>query len=176
MGKAIKVVQHKFQFALDANVFIQSHRDHYAFDIVPGFWKSLVDQHEAGTLVSIDRVKEEVLAGGKDDALEDWVKRTSPKAMWATTKESAIAAVFAEMMNWVQTSNHYTDAAKRIFAANADGWLAAYAKVNKLTLVTHEKFNADKKVEVPLPNLCRQFGVESITTFEMLRRLKIRFN
>lgn len=176
MAKAAKVVPRPFQSVLDANVFIQSHRDHYAFDIVPGFWKSLLDQHAAGVVVSIDRVKDEVLAGGKDDALEDWVKKTSPRTLWATTKDAKVAAAFAEMMNWVQASTHYTDAAKRIFAANADGWLAAYAKVNTLTLVTHEKFNADKKVEVPLPNLCKQFGVEAITTFEMLRRLKIKFN
>lgn len=174
MGKAAKEVHYKF--VLDANVFIQSHRDHYAFDIVPGFWKALLDQHDDGTLVSIDRVKEEVLSGGKDDALEDWVKKTSPKTLWATTKEAKTAAAYGEMMNWVQASAHYTDAAKRIFATNADGWLAAYAKVNKLAVVTHEKFNADKKVEVPLPNLCKQFGVESITTFEMLRRLNIKFN
>ena len=104
------------------------------------------------------------------------MKKTSPKTLWATTKEAKVAAAYGEMMNWVQASTHYTDAAKRIFATNADGWLGAYAKVNKLVLVTHEKFNVDKKVEVPLPNLCKQFGVESITTFEMLRRLNIKFN
>ncbi|MBS0516948.1 MAG: DUF4411 family protein [Proteobacteria bacterium] len=174
MNKAAKEVQQKF--VLDANVFIQSHRDHYAFDIVPGFWKSLLEQHDAGMLISIDRVKDEVLDGGRGDALEDWVKKSTPKTLWATTKDTKVAAAFGEMMNWVQVSTHYTAAAKRIFATNADGWLAAYAKVNGLILVTHEKFNADKKVEVPLPNLCEQFGVEPITTFEMLRRLKIKFN
>lgn len=95
MGKAAKEVHYKF--VLDANVFIQSHRDHYAFDIVPGFWKALLDQHDGGTLVSIDRVKDEVLSGGKDDALEDWVKKTSPKTLWATTKEAKIAAAYGEM-------------------------------------------------------------------------------
>ena len=32
-------------------------------------------QPDAGTLVSIDRVKEEVLSGGKGDALEEWAKK-----------------------------------------------------------------------------------------------------
>jgi hypothetical protein len=120
MNKAAREAQHRF--VLDANVFIQSHRDHYAFDIVPGFWKCLLEQHDAGTLVSIDRVKDEVLAGGKDDALEDWVKKSAPKTLFASTKDAKVAKAYGEMMNWVQASAHYTDVAKRIFAANADGW------------------------------------------------------
>jgi hypothetical protein len=174
MNKAAKEAQHRF--VLDANVFIQSHRDHYAFDIVPGFWKCLLEQHDAGTLVSIDRVKDEVLAGGKDDALEDWVKKSAPKTLFASTKDAKVAKAYGEMMNWVQASAHYTDVAKRIFAANADGWVAAYAKVNGFVLVTHEKFNAEKKKEIPLPNVCKQFDVECILPFEMLRRLRVQFN
>jgi hypothetical protein len=174
MNKTAKEVQCKF--VLDSGVFIQSHRYHYALDIVPGFWKSLIGQHQAGALISIDRVKEEVLNGGKGDALEDWVKKNTPKTLFATTKDAKVAKAYGEMMNWVQASAHYTDVAKRIFADNADGWGAAYAKVNGLVLVTHEKFNADKKREVPLPNVCKQFGVECILPFDMLRRLKIQFN
>jgi hypothetical protein len=161
---------------LDSGVFIQSHRYHYALDIVPGFWVSLIKQYEADMLISIDRVKEEVLNGGKGDALEDWVKQQAPKALFASTKDVKVAKVYGEMVNWVQANVHYTDVAKRIFAANADGWVAAYAKVHGLVLVTHEKFNAEKKKEVPLPNVCKQFGVECILPFEMLRRLKIQFN
>lgn len=174
MRQAATEVQRKF--VLDANVFIQSHRHHYAFDIVPGFWKSLLNQHGAQTVVSIDRVKDEVLAGGRDDPLEDWAKKTAPKTLWASTKDVKVGAAYGEMMNWVQASTHYNDVAKRIFATNADGWVAAYAKVNGLVLVTHEQFDPNKKKEVPLPNLCKQFGVECILPFEMLRRLKITFN
>ncbi|QHS09143.1 DUF4411 family protein [Sinimarinibacterium sp. NLF-5-8] len=163
-------------FVLDAGVFIQSHRHHYAFDIVPGFWNTLLIYHNAGTLVSIDRIKKEVLSGGKDDALEDWVKNTSPKTLWDTTKEPRVASIYGDMMDWVQSSTHYTSVAKRIFATNADGWVAAYAKVHGLTLVTHEQLNVEKKKEVPLPNVCKQFDVKWMNTFDMLRNLNVRFS
>lgn len=174
MSKPPKEVQH--QFALDANVFIQAHRHHYAFDIVPGFWIGLIQQHEAGALCSIDRVKEEVLAGGKGDKLEDWIKKHAPKTLFVSSKDAKVAKAYGEMMNWVQSSTHYNDSAKRIFATNADGWVAAYAKVSRRALVTHEQFDVNKKKEVPLPNLCQHFGIDCINPFEMLRRLKIRFN
>lgn len=173
MSKTPKIAQR--QFVLDSGVFIQSHRYHYAFDIVPGFWSNLLDQHDTGTMVSIDRVKDEVLSGGKGDVLEEWVTKAAPKTLWESTKEAKVAVAFGAMMNWVQVSTHYSDVAKKTFAANADGWVAAFAKVRGLTLVTHEKFNAEKKKEVPLPNVCKQFGVECILPFEMLRRLRITF-
>ena len=58
----------------------------------------------------------------------------------------------------------------------ADGWLAAYARVYNAVVVTQEVFNADVRKRVPLPNVCRQFGVDCRDTFEMLRELEVRFD
>ena len=43
------------------------------------------------------------------------------------------------------------------FAGVADGWVAAYAKAHRLTLVTQEVYAAEAKSRVPLPNVCRAF-------------------
>ena len=40
-------------------------------------------------------------------------------------------------------------------------------------IVTMEDFNAAKQSKVPIPNIAAAFGVESITPFDMLRRLHV---
>jgi pimeloyl-ACP methyl ester carboxylesterase len=61
-------------------------------------------------------------------------------------------------------------------ANGADGWLVAYAKVMDCVIVTQEVLNPDIKRKVPIPNVCQSFSVSFIDTFEMLRRLGVRFS
>lgn len=53
-------------YLLDANIFIQAKNRHYAFDVVPGFWRWLERAHGIGIAGSVERVREELLAG-KDE-------------------------------------------------------------------------------------------------------------
>ena len=163
-------------YVLDANVFVQAHRRHYAFEICPGFWDCVIHHHQTGLLISIDRVRDEIAAGDAD-ALETWAKHTAPKSLFAPTGVAVVAGNFAAMVQWVQAQAQFTTEAKEQFAQVADGWLAAYAKTHAHhVVVTHEEFNPDVKKRVPLPNVCKQFGVEYIDTFTMLKELKARFN
>jgi hypothetical protein len=57
------------------------------------------------------------------------------------------------------------------FASVADGWVLAYASVNELTIVTHEQYAPDAKRKVPIPNVCVEFEIEYVDTFQMLRDL-----
>jgi hypothetical protein len=164
------------KFVLDTGVFIQAHRAYYAFDIAPGFWVSVLAHTKAGRLVSVDRVHDEVVNGGKGDALEEWVKKQVPQAMFASSKTADIASEFAPMMQWVQAETRFTQEAKSEFAVKADGWLIAYAKKHGFMLVTHEGFNPDKKNKVLIPVVCKQFGVSYTDTFGMLRALKVQFD
>ncbi|MBI4664211.1 MAG: DUF4411 family protein [Verrucomicrobia bacterium] len=160
-------------YVLDANVFVQAHRRHYAFDICPGFWDCVIHHHHAGRVISIDRVRDEILAG---DALEAWVKNSAPKTLFVSTADAVVAANFAAMVQWVQTEPQFKLEAKTEFAQVADGWLAAYAQAHPHHVVaTHEEFNADAKKRVPLPNVCKKFGVEYVDPFAMLKELKASF-
>jgi hypothetical protein len=161
-------------YALDANVFIQAHRRHYAFDLCPGFWDCLPLHHAAGRITSIDKVRAELLDGGDADALEHWVRNTAPATLFASTQQPEVSGRFAEMMRWV-VSGHYQPEAVSEFAAAADGWLAAYASVHGLTVVTHEEHRPERRNRVPLPTLCLQFGVPYQDTFSMLRDLGSQF-
>lgn len=163
-------------YVLDANVFVQAHRRHYAFEICPGFWDCLIHHHAAARIVSVDRIRAEIGAGD-EDTLEKWVKHTAPKTLFASTATPEVAANFAAMVQWVEATPQFKREAKAQFAQVADGWLAAYAQAHPdHVVVTHEEVSPDAKKRVPLPNVCRQFGVAYTDTFAMLKQLKARFD
>jgi hypothetical protein len=158
-------------FVLNSNVFIEAHRRFYPLDLCPGFWECIAFYCEDLRLISIDRVRSEILDG---DALSEWVEG-APLELFASSAEPSIVANFASMMSWVGDSRQFQSEAQDEFARAADGWLAAFAKANNAVLVTHETYNPAKKRRVPLPNVCRQFGVDYCDTFTMLRELEVRF-
>ena len=160
-------------FVLDANVFIGAHRRYYALDLCPGFWECLIHYCEESRLWSIDRVRDEILV--KPDQLSEWVKQ-APQNLFVSTAEESVIHAFVEMNEWVQENSRFQPQAIEEFARVADGWLAAYAKVNNAVVVTHEVFRRDRDDKVPLPNVCKQFGVKYCNTFAMLRRLDVHFD
>ncbi len=159
------------RFLLDANVFINAARDYYPFDLVPGFWACLQEHAATKRLQSIDRVRDELLRC-KDD-LADWAKSTFAGA-FESTADPDVLATFAQIMTWVESQNQFMDAAKGQFADCADGWIVSYAKVNGLTVVTHEVYSREIRRKVPIPNVCRAFNVRYINTWAMLRALGVR--
>lgn len=160
-------------FVLDANVFITAHQQYYRFDVCPGFWDALVRQHETQRACSIDKVRDELLA--LDDKLTTWAKRKALESFFKGTTDKAVIEAFRQMVNWVQSQDQFTAEAKAEFASVADGWVVAYAKANDLTVVTHEEYAADVKRKVPIPNVCLEFKVDYVNTFEMLASMKERF-
>lgn len=160
-------------YVLDANVFIEAARRYYAFDLAPKFWESLIRHAANGNLRSIDRVQQE-LERGKDE-LAAWAKSNFNSAFESTDDPDTLGA-FQEIMNWVQAQSQFLDAAKAEFAAGADGWLVAHAKVKGYVVVTHEVPASDARRKVPIPNVCQVFKVLFVDTFEMLRKLGVRFS
>ena len=53
-----------------------------------------------------------------------------------------------------------------------DPWLIAKAKTLEATLVTQEATVSSSTKKVKIPNICAEFGVRCITTFDMLRELQ----
>ena len=60
-------------YLLDANVFIQAKNLHYGFDFCPAFWDWLMQQNYAGRVASIEKVADELHAGG--DELAEWARK-----------------------------------------------------------------------------------------------------
>lgn len=158
-------------YLLDANVFIEAARRYYAFDLVPTFWKVLADLALKRRILSIDRVREELIRG-KDD-LAQWVSGPFAGAFVSTDDEEVIQS-YREIIVWLKAQDQYQASAKKDFAKGADGWLLAYAKCKGPTLVTQEVLDKDIRRKVPIPNICQAFDVSFFDTFSMLRELGVR--
>lgn len=161
---------------LDSDVFIAAKNAYYAFDICPGFWKALLQAHRLGRVRSIDRVRNELLCGGKEEDLVLWVKHDVPAAFFHDSNADKVNSAYAEVMLWVQRSTQYFDRAKAKFATEADGWLVAYSMVHGTVVVTNEQPRPESRNRVLLPELCAQFKVPYRDTFLMLRQLAVQFD
>jgi len=163
-------------YVLDANVFIEAKNRYYAFDIVPAFWESLILHASTGRIKTIDRIKRQLEEG--NDELAEWVQGGRIDSAVVESGQLDVIQSFQEMISWVQSNVQFMDAAKATFAGDADGWLIAYAKAKgpDHIIVTQETLHPEARSKVPIPNVCRQFGVTYVDTFQMLRELGVRFN
>lgn len=159
-------------YLLDANVFIQAKRKFYPFDVCPGYWKALCWYQQTGLVASVDKIRDELERGGDD--LWTWVENTFGKANFQDT--AGLAGEYGPIVAWVQAQTQFTQAAKAEFMTVADGWLAAASKAGGHVLVTMEEHKPEAKSTVPLVNVCRAFDIETISPFEMLRRLCVRLD
>lgn len=57
-------------YLIDSDVFIQAKNLHYGMDFCPAFWDWLKDRNKAGTVLSIEKIGDELEAG--NDELADW--------------------------------------------------------------------------------------------------------
>lgn len=161
------------KYLLDANVFIEAKRRYYAFDVCPGFWDCLVWHHQGAYVRSIDRVRQELELG--DDELKHWIAAVMPSTCFASSDDGSVITEYSQMQVWAQGQAQFSQDAKAEFAAKADAWLVAYAKVNDLVLVTHEAPAPDSRRRVPIPSVCAAFNVAYVDTFVMLRDLEAQF-
>ena len=159
-------------YVLDANVFMAAWHDHYPPDLYPGFWECLKHYSVEGRLVSIDRVRSEIVS---PEELVAWTKEHW-RGSFVVSGEQEVVRIFSKMQRWVQADAQFLPAAKDEFARTADGWLAAYAKIHDGIVVTHEAYDPNIRRRVPLPNLCKQFDVAYANTLDMLRGLGVRFD
>ena len=162
------------RYLIDSSVFIQAHRTYYAFGLCPGFWDSLVWHHSQGSVLSLDKVRDEI--GDEGDALARWAATIIPAAAFASSSDADVISRYAEMPVWANSQAQYTAAARAEFASVADAWLVAYAKAKNLTLVTQEVFAANVKARIPIPNVCKTFDVNYTDSFTMLKNLSVQFN
>jgi hypothetical protein len=163
-------------FLLDSDVFIAAKNAYYAFDICPGFWKALVQMHQLGRARSIDRIRNELLLGRKEEDLVQWVRKKIPGSFFHESNADDVSSAYADIMLWVQQNPQYFDRAKAKFATEADGWLVAYSIVHGTVVVTNEQPRPDSRNRVLLPDVCVQFKVQYQDTFVMLRDLAVRFD
>lgn len=163
-------------YVLDANVFIGAYRGYYSFDVVPSFWEALVNLASNSKVCSIDRIQDEIINPREEDPdeLHRWTNENFREYFEKTDAKDVIDN-YALIQRWAHNHPKFTEAAKEEFARNADAWLIAYAKAKDYTLVTHESYDPNAKKRILIPVVCREFGVRYVDTFEMLKRLEVKF-
>ncbi len=156
-------------YLLDANVFMQAKNLHYGLDFCPAFWDWLIANNESKYVFSIEKVGDEIEAGG--DELAVWAKQRGDN--FFLKPDAVILPKFSVVSNWVSSQN-YEPAAVNTFLQLADYYIIAYALAYNYVVVTHEiASNSIKKVKIP--NVCIGLEIKCMTPYEMLRHERARF-
>ncbi|MDI9261328.1 DUF4411 family protein [Alicyclobacillus sendaiensis] len=161
------MTQTSHQFVIDSSVLIEAHRRYYAHDLLPGFWDVLANESR---VCSIDRVFREL--ENHKDWLAEWAKQH--KTWFLSTDNQRTIDQYVKIVNWVNSVPRFNLKSKKDFFDGADSWLCAYASAFHLTVVTQE-ISESFSPKVKIPDVCDQFGIPCINTFEMLRALNIVF-
>jgi len=165
------------EYCLDTSVYTQAFRTYYAFDIAPPFWKALIALAENGIIISPIAVHEELMKG--NDELKQWVKLH--REILFIEPDLKVIEAYRQIVEFA--NRRYDDAHWiRDFLAGADPWVIAQAKAYSLIVTTMEgnksiedvnKYTARFLGKIKIPNMCNHFGIKYISTFELLRTLKI---
>lgn len=163
-------------YIVDSNFFIQAHRTSYPFDVATSFWNKIISLAENGTIISIDKVKNEVFKN--EDELKQWCEINLPDTFFKDTP--AVLPHYAVIAFWAaEKSSHYLPNALSEFldADEADAWLVAFAlsDLANSIVVTHEISEPNRRNKVKIPDVCIAHGVQYCNTIEMLRQLGERF-
>jgi hypothetical protein len=158
------------RYLLDANTYIQAKNQYYGMDICPAYWDWLDIQFQQGTIASVDMIGRELKDG--NDELAEWAK--ARPGHFIKNDDISTQQIFAEVVQAVMAGD-YNAGNRDNFLAKADPWIIAKAKSIGAAVVTHESFVAPNTKKVKVPNICQQFGVPCINTFQFLRELDARF-
>lgn len=159
-------------YLLDADVFIQSSRLFYGFDICPGFWQWLDQAHDARRVFSIEKVKEELRTG--DDELKTWALTRPNTFFLKPTQETVVS--FQAVSNWATIrSDQYSQPAISQFLNAADYYLIAQAHELAYTVVTQEQSAPLSKSRIKIPDACDGIAVQHMTLYDLLRAEEVRF-
>lgn len=160
-------------YVLDSGAFIDARRRWYSFKVCPGYWKALNHHMAAGTICSIDRVRDEL----SDSELQDWIVRADLSSAFKTTDSDEVLASYSNVMTKVLSSGFYLPSAKAVFAQaeRADAWLIAYALAHGATIVTQERPHPTGIGAVKIPDVCNDLNIPWMDSFTMLEELGIQF-
>ena len=97
-------------YLLDANVFIQAKNLHYGLDFCPAFWDWLIAKNASNQVCSIEKVGDEIYAGG--DELAAWAALRGPS--FFLKPDPTILPALGRVSKWA-ASQQYDSAAINTF-------------------------------------------------------------
>lgn len=149
-------------YVLDTNVFIVL--THFYPSAFPSLWSKLDDLAEAGTIVSVREVYNELKQSNDSDFVQQWVDRY--KHLFAKPSNSELRVV-----QQILSVPHFQTiiGTKAVLRGTpvADPFVVAAAEVKGGTVITQEKH---KPTAAKIPNVCRHFNVPCMDLEEFMTR------
>jgi hypothetical protein len=159
-------------YVIDANVFIQAHREGYPLDVFPSYWQKIALLAHDGKIISLDKVRSEIYKN--EDDLKQWCESNLPDDFF---KPFESWDKYGELMRWAgsKLNTPYSQSALNTFmdAKEADAFLIAYAAANGNDIVTREISSPASRSSIKLPDAAQFFGVRTMLPNTMLRELNV---
>ena len=105
----------------------------------------------------------------------DWARANAQNGLFVPSSAARVGTAYANIIESTRNNSQFLSHAASGFASGADGWLIAYASVYNMTIVTEEVYDPRIRRRIPIPNVCKQFNVPYINTFDMLKQLAVQF-
>ncbi len=160
------------KYILDTNILITAYRLTYPMDVIPTFWNKLLEKAKDNTFSLIDFVVDEIRVG--EDTLRKWIDENIDDIEVLKSDDFNVIESFRVLMNDVENTEQYTQKAKEDYAASADSWILAHAHAYDYIIVTEEAYKREVKKRVIIPNVCRKFNINYLTTIEFFRQIGIK--
>lgn len=157
-------------YLLDSNVFIQAKNLHYGFDFCPAFWDWIDARNGDGAAFSVEKVRDELLAGSDD--LADWARARG--ASFFLPPDGSTAPHLSTVSQWAGSGNYEPAAVSTFLQSGADYYIVAQALTLGYVVVTHEIPSASSR-RIKIPDACLGVGVKVMSPYEMLRTERARF-
>lgn len=156
------------RYCCDSNVLITANNTYYPVDVFPVFWEWLLQRHDdVGTISWVYRELMDKVGG---DNLSDWASEHKDSGFFRSDDDSEeIQMRYAEIVNFVDGMVVPPPEQKAHFLDKADPWIIAYASVRGCTVVTLEQLVSADSKKIKIPNVCREFEVPYMNTFDMLK-------
>jgi Domain of unknown function (DUF4411) len=154
---------------LDSNVFIQAKNFYYGFDFAPAFWDWIDREHANGNVFSVERVRDELIAG--DDELADWAKDRGKD--FFLPPDNDVLPSLSTLATWARSGRYEAGAANQ-FLDSADYYLVAHAHAHGFEVVTHER-PSDSIKKIKIPDACIAHDVKTANLYGLIRTTKARF-
>ena len=161
-------------FLLDANVLIDANRDYYPLKRVPEFWEWLVYVATRGQVKVPIEIFEEVAEGlVRKDKLAKWAKQK--KVRDAILLDEEVDGALVARVTDAGYARDLTD--DEVENVGRDPFLIAHALISprdRYVVTTEVSKPSRKRANRHIPDVCSQFGITSINTFELVRQLDFR--
>lgn len=162
------------RYLLDSDALISAKTLYYRPSYCRAFWEWLEECRAAGAIVSIDKVRDELLNGDETDHLVQWARDRDADGFFLSTRGTM--SKYGEVANWAQSKRPaFKEGALRKFlhANAADAWLIAYAASapSEYIIVTNEVSAPESRRDIKLPDAAHALGVKTMHLFELLELL-----